>query len=277
MKWRNTLILAVIALAGVAYFRFFEMKRPSTEEARRQARNVVNFDRSKIDGIVIQNGDQKIEIRRRENKWRLETPIKDQADGALVENLLSDLETWQKEGTIPAKAIEADKSKLTEYGLNNPKLKLRLLGQGRPLEIWFGKDAALEGRMYVRLQNSKETFLAKQSIRKDIDKKPEEFRDRKLTDLTAAQVRRITLKTPAGEMELEKKGDHWDILKPLRARADDEKIGDLISQVTTARIQQFVADDRGDLHQYGLSEPRGSVTLYDQEQKKDQKVELGSS
>ena len=277
MSWRNTLILAVIALAGVVYFRFFEMKRPSTEEARQQAQNVVNFDRSKIDGIVLKNGDQQIEIRRRENKWRLETPIKDQADGALVENLLSDLESWQKEGTIPAKDIEADKSKLTEYGLDNPKLKLKLLGQGRSPEIWFGKDAALEGRMYVRLQNSKQTFLAKQSIRKDIDRKPEEFRDRKLTDLTTAQVRRITLKTPAGEMELEKKGDHWDILKPLRARVDDGKVGDLISQITSARIQQFVADDRGDLRPYGLAEPRGSITLFDQAEKKDQKVEIGES
>src|SRR5437016_6190562 len=277
MNWRNTLILALIALAGFAYFRFFEMKRPSTEEAKRQAQNVVNFDRNKIDGIVIQNGDQKIEIRRRENKWRLETPIKDQADGALVENLLSDLETWQKEGTIPAKDIETDKSKLTEYGLNNPKLKLKLLGRDRPPEILFGKDAAMEGRMYVRFQNSKETFLATQSVKKDIDKKPEEFRDRKLTDLTTAQVRRIALKTPAGEMELEKKGEHWDILKPLRARADHGKVGDLISQITAARIQQFVADDRGDLRPYGLAEPRGSITLYDQEQKKDQKVELGDS
>ena len=88
------------------------MKQPSTEEARRQAQNVVNFDRNKIDGVIIQNGDEKIEIRRRDNKWRLETPFKDQADGALVENLLSDLETWQKEGTIPAKEIDADKSKL---------------------------------------------------------------------------------------------------------------------------------------------------------------------
>src|SRR5881396_3307757 len=202
MNWRNTLILALIALAGFAYFRFFEMKRPSTEEAKRQAQNVVNFDRNKIDGIVIQNGDQKIEIRRRENKWRLETPIKDQADGAVVENLLSDLETWQKEGTIPAK---------------------------------------------------------------------------ELTDVATAQVRRITLKTPAGEMELEKRGEHWDILKPLRARADDGKVGDLISQITSARIQQFVADDRGDLRPYGLAEPRGSITLYDQEQKKDQKVELGDT
>src|SRR5246500_826330 len=231
MNWRNTLILAIIALAGVAYFRFIEMKRPSTEEARRQAQNMVNLDRTKIDGIVIQNGDQKIEIRRRDNKCRLETPIKDQADGALVENLLSDLENWQKEGTIPAKEIDTDKSKLAEYGLNNPKLKLKLLGHDRPPEILFGKDAAIEGRMYVRFQNSKETFLAGQSVKKDIDKQPEEFRDRKLTDVTAAQVRRVTLKTPAGEMELDKNGEHWDILKPLRARADDQKVNDLISQV----------------------------------------------
>ena len=90
MNWRTTLILAVVVLAVFAYLRFFEMKQPSTGEARRQAQNVVNFDRSKVDGIIIQNGDEKIEIRRRDNKWRLETPIKDQADGALVENLLSD-------------------------------------------------------------------------------------------------------------------------------------------------------------------------------------------
>jgi hypothetical protein len=277
MNWRTTLILAAVVLGVFAYLRFFEMKQPSTQEARRQAQNVVNFDRNKVDGVIIQNGDEKIEIRRRDNKWRLETPFKDQADGALVENLLSDLETWQKEGTIPAKDIEADKSKLNEYGLNRPKLKLKLIGSDRPPEILFGKDAALEGRMYVRFENSKETFLARQSVKKDIDKKAEEFRDRKLTDLATAQVRRIALKTPAGEMELEKKGDHWDIVKPLRARADDEKVGDLIAQITTARIQQFVADDHGDLRPYGLAEPRGSITLFSQEGKKDQKVEIADS
>jgi len=277
MNWRTTLVLAVVVLGVFAYLRFFEMKQPSTEEARRQAQNVVNFDRNKIDGLIIQNGDEKIEIRRHDNKWRLETPFKDQADGALVENLLSDLETWQKEGTIPAKDIDADKSKLNEYGLNRPKLKLKLFGADRPPEILFGKDAALEGRMYVRFENSKETFLARQSVKKDIDKKAEEFRDKKLTDLTTAQVRRIVLKTPVGEMELEKKGDHWEIVKPLRARADDEKVGDLIAQVTTARIQQFVADDHGDLRPYGLADPRGSITLFSQEGKKDQKVEIADS
>jgi len=275
MNWRTTFVLAAIVLAVFAYLRFFELKQPSTEEAKRQAQNVVNFDRSKIDGIVIQNGDDKIEMRRRDNKWRLEMPIKDQADGSLIENLLSDLENWQKDATISAKEIEADKSKLNEYGLNKPKLRVKLLGQDRPPEIFFGKDAALEGKMYVRLEDSKETFLAAQTVKKDVEKKPEEFRDRKLTDLSTAQVSRVVLKSPVGEMELEKRNDHWEILKPLRARGDDQKIADLIAQVTTAQIQQFVAADQGDLHPFGLAEPRGAITLFSKDDKQGQLLQIG--
>src|SRR5437763_2070773 len=129
--------------------------------------------------------------------------------------------------------------------------------------------------MYVRFENSKETFLAGQSVKKDIDKKPEEFRDRKLTDLITAQVSRIILKTPAGEMELHKKGDHWEIVKPLRARGDDQKISDLIAQITTARIQQFVAGDHGDLRPYGLAEPRGALALFPQADKPGHLLQIG--
>src|SRR5438270_5084531 len=173
--------------------------------------------------------------------------------------------------------MEADKSKLADYGLANPKLRLKLLGPGAPPEVFFGKDAALEGKMYVRFENSKETFLASQSVKKALEKKPEDFRDRKLTDLIMAQIVRVVLKTPAGEMELQKKDDHWDIVKPLRSRGDDQKISDLISQVTTARIQQFVADDRGDLHPYGLAEPRGSITLFGQDDKSGRRGDTDSS
>jgi len=275
MNWRTTVALAVIALGVFAYLRFFEIKQPSTEEATRQAQNVLNFDREKINGIVIQNGDERIEMRRRDNKWRLETPIKDQADNSFIENLLSDLENWQKDATISAREIDANKNGLNEYGLNKPKLRLKLIGQDKSPEILFGKDAALEGRMYIRFANSKEAFLAGQSIRKDIDRKPEEIRDRKLTDLIMAHISRVVLKTPAGEMELLKKGEHWDIVKPLRARGDDQKISDLIAQVTTARIQQFVADDHGDLHPYGLAEPRGAITLFTPEIKQGQLLQVG--
>src|SRR6266513_807021 len=261
MKWKTTLVLFVIAAGVFAYLFFVERNRPRTEEATRQAQTVVIFSRDKVNSIVIQNGNDQIDIRRRDDKWRLEIPIKDQADGSVVNSLLLDLENWQKDAAISAKEMEADKSKLADFGLANPKLRLKLIGPDAPPEIFFGKDAALEGKMYVRFENSKETLLANQSVKKAIDKKPEDFSDRKLTDLIMAQVVRVVLKISAGEMELQKKDDPWDILKPFHTRADDQKVSDLIAQVTTARIQQFVTDDRGDLHPYGLAEPHGSLTL----------------
>jgi len=276
MKLKTTIALLIVVAALAAFIKFYESKRPNTEEAERQAGNVLNFDREKLDGIIIQNGDDKTELRRRDNKWRVESPIKDQADNAAVSTLISGLESWRKDDTIPAKEINATKGRLEEYGLTKPKLRLQLLGTGMPPEVYIGKDAALEGWMYVRFENSKDTFVAGNSVRNEIAKKPEDFRDRKLTELTTTQVSKVLLKTPAGEMELRKNGDHWEIAKPLHARADDQKIGDLIAQVTTARIEKFVADDRGDLRPYGLTEPRGSITLFTPEDKQGQILQIGS-
>jgi Domain of unknown function (DUF4340) len=275
MKWKTTLVLLVITGAVFAYMYFYERTAPDTQQAAREREKVVNFDRDKINGIVIQNGNDRIELRRHDDKWRLEKPIKDQANNSAVESLLLDLESWQKDATIPAKELEADKNKLGEYGLNRAKLRLKLIGPGAPAEILFGKDAALEGKEYVRFADSKEAFIAGQSVKKDIEKKPEDFRDRKLTDLIEAQVARVVLQSPAGEMELQKQDEHWEITKPLRARADDQKVGDLIAQVTTAQIQKFVGDDRGDLHPYGLAEPRGSITLFAQGDKQGQTLQIG--
>ena len=274
MKTKTTLLL-LAAVVALGLFIKYESKGPGTDEARQQARNMVNFEREKLDGIVIQNGDDKIELRRQDRKWRIETPFKDQADSGAIENLLADLEGWQKFDTIPAQEIEKDKGRLDEFGLSKAKLRLKLLGKEMPPEIVFGGDAAFEGKMYVRLEDTSAVFLAGQTVRTDISKKPEDFRDKKLTDLTTAQVTRVLLKTAAGEMELEKKADHWEIVKPLRARGDDQKIGDLIAQVTTASIQQFVAEDRGDLHPYGLAEPRGSITLFTAEDKAGQMLQIG--
>lgn len=262
MSFRTTLVLFALALATGLFIKFYESKRPNTEEANRRAQNVINFEKDKIDGLVIQNADERVELKRTDKKWRLESPVKDLADSSTIDNLLFELEDWKKDTAISAKEIESDKNRMAEYGVAKAKLRLKLQGPNAPPEILFGNNAALEGKMYVRLENSKDVFLVSQSIKNQISKKPEEFRDRKLTDIIATQVTRLSIKTAAGEMELQKQGDHWQIVKPLRARADDQKVNDLIAQITNSRIAQFVADDAGDLHPYGLTEPRGTVTIF---------------
>jgi hypothetical protein len=275
MRTKTTLLLLIAAVAVGLWIKFDESKGPNTEEAKRLGGNVVNFERDGLEGIVIQNGDDRIELKKQDQKWRLEAPFKDQADRGAVESLIADLDGWQKINAISASEIEKNKGLLDEYGLSKGKLKLKLLGKDAPPEITFGNDAALQGKMYVRVGDGGDVIIAAQSVRNDIAKKPEDFRDKKLTDLTTAQVVRALVKASAGEMELEKKADHWEIVKPLRARGDDQKINDLLAQITTAQIQQFVAEDRGDLRPYGLAEPRGSITLFAIDDKTGQTLQIG--
>src|SRR5947209_19384160 len=112
MKTKTTLILLGIVVALGAWIKFYESKRPNTEEAKRRAGNVINFERANLDGIVIQNGDDKIELRKSNEKWRVEAPIKDQADRSVVENLISDLENWQKDDSFSEKEMQAEKNRL---------------------------------------------------------------------------------------------------------------------------------------------------------------------
>src|SRR3954463_179165 len=275
MKTKTTVLLLIVAIAVAVYIKFIESKGPNTEEAKRQAGNVVNFERDALEGIVIQNGDDRVELKKQDQKWRIEAPFKDQADRGAVENLINDLDGWQKFDSIPAREIEKNKTLLDEYGLSKGKLKLKLLGKDAPPEITFGNDAALQGKMYVRVGDNGDVIIAAQTVRNDIAKKPEDFRDKKLTDLATAQVTRALLKTATGEMEVEKKGDHWEIVKPPPGRGDDQKISDLLAQVTTAQIQQFVAEDRGDLRPYGLAEPRGSITVFAVDDKTGQTLQIG--
>src|SRR2546423_40075 len=199
MRLRTTIVLLALVVGIGLYIKFVESKRPNTEEANRRAGNVVNFERDKIDGIVIQNGEERIELKRVDKKWRMESPVKDSADSTTIDSLLFDLEDWKKETTIPAKEIEPDKNKMAEFGVAKAKLRLKLLGADAPPEILFGNNAALENRTYVRLENSKDVFVASQSIKNAISKKAEEFRDRRLTETIATQATRLALKSPAGE------------------------------------------------------------------------------
>src|SRR5438067_6440305 len=108
MRFRTTLVLFALTAALVVFIKFYETKRPNTEEANRRAQNAINFERDKIDGVVIQNGEERIELKRADKKCRLESPLKDLADGSTVDSFSIAREDWKKNISISRKEIEAE-------------------------------------------------------------------------------------------------------------------------------------------------------------------------
>jgi hypothetical protein len=277
MKPKNTLFLLLVAAVIFAFIALYERKQPTTREAQDRAARVVELDRDAINAISIKTTDSKIELRKQENnQWTIEEPVKDRADSMAVAQLFTSAESLKHDAVIGEGSKGAGKEQIKDFGLANSEVKITFSGSEKPVEILFGKNAAVEGKIYVRLADSNTVYVISEDLRKQLSKKVDEFRDPKLMDLATTQVQKATIKTTAGEIELERKGKDWSLAKPLQARGDDSAIGDLISQATNAKVESFITDTK-DLGAYGLQEPRGTITLLAEGQEKPVVLLIGSN
>ena len=274
MKLKNTLLLFAVAFGILGYIRFFEMGQPGTREAADNAGRVVQFDRDKIDAITIKNTETTIELRKtKEGAWLMEKPLKDHADAMAVNQIFTTAEGLRSEG-LASDERGATKDQLKEFGLAGSETRVTFAGGAKPVEVLLGKDAAVEGRLYVRVEGANAVHVIGHDLKTQLTKKADDFRDHRLTDIATTKVEKLAVKSAAGEIELAKKDQHWSLAKPLKARGDDQKINDLIAQVANAQVSSFAAD-AANLTAFGLQEPRGTVALFTEDSEQAAVLQIG--
>lgn len=276
MKFKHTIILAIVAIALWGYVQFVDRKMPGTAEIEARKGQLFTFDRDKISAISIKAPEGKIELKKDGKSWRVEEPVKDRADLGAMNALFTSIELLKAEETINNGGKGIGKDQVKEYGISDSQTKLTMVVDGKPVELIFGKDTAIANRVYAMVDGAKSVVVVSNKLRSDISKKADEFRDRKLSDLTIAQVSKAVIKTGSGEIVVDRKNEHWSIEQPLKARGDDSKIADVISQAISARVDSFVADT-SKLAEYGLEQPRGSIALTVEGQAQPQVLSIGNT
>jgi hypothetical protein len=282
MKFKNTFLLFVVAVAIGAYLWFIDRKIPTTKDSQENKDRVFVdehgrvLDRDKITDIAIKTPETKIDLKRDGANWKVEAPVKDRADSGAMSSLLTSIELLRSESSIDNDGKGVSRDQLKEFGLSDPATKMTLTVDGKPVQLLIGKDTAIENRVYAMIDGAKSVKVIATGLRSEISKKVDDFRDRKLSDLSLGQIKKAVVKLPIGEMEVEKTNDHWSLVRPLKARGDDSKIGDTISQALTARVESFVADT-SKLAEYGLEQPRGTVTLTVEGQDQPQVITIGGN
>jgi hypothetical protein len=259
MKPRTTLTLLAIGGAFFGYIWFVERNQKTTRELADTTARVVEIEQSKISGISIKNSETSIELSKKDGIWKIEQPLSDRADPTAISQLLSMVETLRHDSRIDFPSAQAAE-KLKEFGVTESDLRLKLKSDsGKETELLLGNDSAIEGKVYVRVNGSDTVYVVRNALRNQVTKKVEDFRDKKLADTAPSLVSKVQVKTAEGEFELERKNTHWDFVRPLRARAADQKVNDLLAGVLNAQVSQFLAE--APTPEQALSEPRATVTM----------------
>jgi hypothetical protein len=94
-------------------------------------------------------------------------------------------------------------------------------------------------------------------------KNPDEFRDHSLikTDLVTAEKVEVNYQGKTLVLAKDEK-NAWNLEKPIREKADSNKVRDFLNSVNLQRADSFVEDKPSNLAVYGLSSPRASVEVW---------------
>src|SRR5262249_10952812 len=74
-------------------------------------------------------------------------------------------------------------------------------------------------------------------------------------------VNQLTLKRSSESVELKREGDGWQMVSPLRARADKGPVEEVVSNALTSKIDREIAAAPASPAEFGLDKPAAEITM----------------
>jgi hypothetical protein len=253
MRFRTTLTLVAIALGLALFIYLLDRRSPNRQGHETASLNVVDLDLGTVNHLLIQNGESKVELARNKTGWVMQQPLSDRADTSLIEQLLDSLALLRVEDELVKLGRgEGRKQRLREFGLFKPKLRVRIDGAARSWDLSFGSNTAVEGRTYLRVQGKEPVYVVSSAPKDFLTRKPDDFRDHRLTPFLTAQIDRVELHLSGGLIVLHRTRDDWEMDRPIRSRASNSRVSDLLARINGTTIEGFA-----DINQETLGEVSG--------------------
>lgn len=260
MSTKKLLILTAVFLALLGFVVFYERFQPTSEEAVKARRKLLDFKAETLTGITIERlALPKVDlVKPGKERWLL---AGEPAEDGVVSGVISDL------GRLDVVGETRTSFDPKEFGLDTPRAKVTLaFSDGTKSDVIFGKEipgtdttAAATGGRFGAVR-----FAPVASLIKPLD----DFRSKVLFDTPPAEITRVTVtrgptKVVVSRTEGKEAGKlpEWRIEAPVRDLASRTFVDQLLADLSGARISEFPATTVADLARIGLQPPLVKVDL----------------
>ncbi len=260
----GSVIFSILVVALAAYIFFFEYRKGEKDKEHKasEAKIFSGLDVSKIQGLIVSpnsmNSSADIKVAKLGGVWRVTAPLNDVADKDAVETFINTLleETTQD-------GLGADAADSKTYGLDQPKGSVTLTTlTGDDIQIRIGSIKAYDGSLYATVSNKPGTFLVSNVWSAYVDKKPNDFRSRRVKRGVFEGWDRIVTKVSGKQrLELKKVDGEWQSVPKSEIPIHLNLVEGFIFQIVNLEILDFVSEMKTDLSRHGLSSPQVETHL----------------
>ena len=254
MNSRNTWTLVALAAGLFAFIFFYERHAFTPETLRNDV--LPYFKTGTVTSVqVLPAGVKEIRADRTNGNWKLTKPLAYPAQAGSIEQLLETLGKLKFQARITAHELKSRPNAGVEFGFDNPLFSIVLLQGESGLRIKIGKKTELRDQVFLQVVGDEGIYLVDASVLNVFPRQANDWRDTLLLNLKGLAVDRLVVTNSSRVMELQRDAADkpWRMVQPMKARADNPRIGGLLQNLTNLRVSQFVTDDaKADLAGFGL-------------------------
>ncbi len=261
MKFKGTWIFLAIVFTAVGFTVWDIEREKRAEQEKLEANILIPYKSEHIQNIVIETPEQKIELDKTVDGWKMLSPLEDWADNASVEEFIASLVSQKSIKHVAS----GDQTNLSIYGLKPSAGSVRVSHQDKSNITWeIGRKKSYEGSSYLKKAGGQDVLLANSEWSNWLIKKPFEFRDRRLLRGKIGAVSYIEVKNSKGLTVLNKKNNKWIAPKNPKLFIDPNRVQEFLTQLGEVKADEIPVEKTvtsADKKKYNLEPAKISLVL----------------
>jgi hypothetical protein len=228
----------LIILGGLWYWS--QHRKPSEDTSKSASEvppSILKLDQNSITRVELNKKDSvPVILEKASGEWQITAPNPLHADQSAVSALLGTLASLNSERVIADKDYNP-----AQYGLVPAALQVNVAEKDKSQKLLIGDDTPTGGAVYAMLAGDPRVFTIASYTKNSLDKGLNDLRDKRLITLAAEKISRVELLKKGQDIEFGRNQDAWQILKPKSLRADGTQVGDLVRELTEAKMDTDAA------------------------------------
>ncbi|HEX4407099.1 MAG TPA: DUF4340 domain-containing protein [Polyangia bacterium] len=188
-----------------------------------------------------------------DDKWDLVTSVPkiDNVDNSVPAGIVTTLATWKTNGFSEAKPAET--------GLDAPRTTITVaLKGGKNVTVLLGNKKS-EDEIFVKTADAPQVYLVKKFNAERVDKRPLDFKDRTLSDVSEADLNEVAVSHGADSYTLVHEGTAWKATKPAKLPLDPGKTPSIGGAFKAWKAAAYAEDTAPAVT--GLAKPQATITI----------------
>lgn len=253
MNLKKTIVMAIIAIVAVAFY-YWDNARLITEKAKTETTSrLVTPPKDQISELNIHVADKSMQLLKKgTDDWQITQPLQVRADSPSVQALVDEIDKAKR--TDP---FEPQGGKLEGYGLAKPVMRLEVKAPAANYvqQLELGNRTSDGSEVYAHQPKEKTIFTVPASLQSQVIKPVKDYRYKWVLQYSLDDATSASLQMGGKAIEIEKRGENWNVLKPLKSAGDPTKIKEDLSNMNRVAAADFIDTHPLNMQLMGFDKP----------------------